>query len=46
MSYGGGTYGGYSYGVDPVYPARPHRNWTYRIRVIIFVILLPTLLLL
>jgi hypothetical protein len=42
---GNGTFGGYQYGVDPVYPA-PHAGMrrALRIRVIAYIVLIPTLL--
>jgi hypothetical protein len=45
VGYGNGTFGGYQYGVDPVYPA-PHAGMrrALRIRVIAYIVLIPTLL--
>ena len=47
MSYGMGTYGGYAYGVDPVYPVHTSRMPRgLRIRILLYLILVPTLVLL
>lgn len=42
-----GVYGGYAYGVDPVYPAQPARMLrAMRIRILLYLILIPTFVLL
>ena len=47
VGYGNGVFGGYQYGVDPVYVAPPAMmRRTLRIRVIAYIILIPSLLLL
>lgn len=45
LGYGNGVFGGYQYGVDPVYVAPPAMmRRTLRIRVIAYIVLIPTLL--
>lgn len=46
MSYGLGPYGGYAYGVDPVYPVQAtSMRRALRIRILLYLILIPSMLL-